>query len=406
MYQNFLLCHNRLASILGFASPMAVQLLGANEHWNSDGTFRTAPKLFYQSYSIHVWDDFSMKPAIYAALPNKKFDTYDIFLNELIMYAKSYGLITYSKDDEVRRQISNILMLPLLPPEEIDLAFADIIEDLSNINEKFLKLTDYILRTYIEEALFPPCFWNLFSFIGVRPKTNNHLEGYHGQLNSHCQTHPNLWAWIRYVQESEESTMVRVEQEHAQQWSTRPKRLTSVTNENILIQAKQDYSDGLLDLKYYQQRLRSLGYRYINVFDTFDKDDLDYEPQQISASTICHHFHEYGYRNVLPRTTHMLTSDDRKRRVQWTKQHQNDDFKRTIFTNESSFQLFRNTIRRWTKHPKNESKCAPKNRQKVRIWGTVSVKDVLTCHTFRFNLDSPYYVYMLKNFLLAAVRHK
>ncbi|CAF4340244.1 unnamed protein product, partial [Rotaria sordida] len=58
MDQNFLFCHNRLASILGFASPMAVQLLGANEHWNSDGTFRTAPKLFYQSYSIHVWDDF------------------------------------------------------------------------------------------------------------------------------------------------------------------------------------------------------------------------------------------------------------------------------------------------------------------------------------------------------------
>ena len=49
-------------------------------------------------------------------------------------------------------------MLLLLPPEEIDLAFADIIEDLSNINEKFLKVTDYILRTYIEEALFPSCF--------------------------------------------------------------------------------------------------------------------------------------------------------------------------------------------------------------------------------------------------------
>ena len=241
MDQNFLFCHNDLASVLGFASSMAVQLLGANEHWNSDETFRTAPKLFYQSYSIHVWDDFSMKPVIYAALPNKKIDTYDILLNELIQYAKSYGislspksiligfemsacktfsknfptakfkgyqfhfaqniwrqlkkkgLITYSKDDEVRRRISNILMLPLLPPEEIDLAFADIIEDLSNTNEKFLKLTDYILRTYIEKALFPPCFWNLFSLIGIRPKTNNHLEGYHGQLNSHGQTHPNLW---------------------------------------------------------------------------------------------------------------------------------------------------------------------------------------------------------------------
>ena len=74
--------------------------------------------------------------------------------------------------------------------------------------------------------------------------------------------------------------MVRVEQEHAQQRSTRPRRLTSVTNENILIQAKQEYFDGLLGRKDYQQRLRALGYQYINVFDTFDKDDLDYEPQQ------------------------------------------------------------------------------------------------------------------------------
>ena len=57
----------------------------------------------------------------------------------------------------------------------------------------------------------------------------------------------------------------------------------------------------------------------------------------------------------------MLTSEDKKRRVQWAKQHKNDDFKRTIFTDESSFQLFRNTIRRWTKHPKKELKCAPKN---------------------------------------------
>ena len=72
MDQSFLFCHNHLSPVLGFASPMAVQLLGANEHWNSDGTFRIAPKLFYQSYSIHVWDDFSMKSVIYAALPNKK----------------------------------------------------------------------------------------------------------------------------------------------------------------------------------------------------------------------------------------------------------------------------------------------------------------------------------------------
>ncbi|CAF4899135.1 unnamed protein product [Rotaria sp. Silwood1] len=61
----------------------------------------------------------------------------------------------------------------------------------------------------------------------------------------------------------------------------------------------------------------------------------------------------------------MLTSDDKKRRVQWAKQHKNDNFTRTIFADEASFQLFRNAIRRWTKHPNTEFKRIPKNRQKV-----------------------------------------
>ncbi|CAF1168507.1 unnamed protein product [Rotaria sordida] len=126
----------------------------------------------------------------------------------------------------------------------------------------------------------------------------------------------------------------------------------------------------------------------------------------VSATTIRRHLHEYGYRNVLPKSTHMLTSDDKKRRVQWAKQHKNDNFTRTIFTDEASFQLFRNTVRRWSKHPNDEYKRIPKNRQKVHVWGAVSVKGVLTCHTFRCNLDGPYYVHILKNFLLPAARRQ
>ena len=33
-------------------------------------------------------------------------------------------------------------------------------------------------------------------------------------------------------------------------------------------------------------------------------------------SIICRYLHEHGYKNVLPTSTHMLTSDDKKRRVQ------------------------------------------------------------------------------------------
>jgi arginine repressor len=48
----------------------------------------------------------------------------------------------------------------------------------------------------------------------------------------------------------------------------------------------------------------------------------------VSATTIRRHLHEYGYRNISSKSTHMLTSYDKKRRVQWAKQHQDDDFKR------------------------------------------------------------------------------
>ncbi|CAF3968764.1 unnamed protein product, partial [Rotaria sp. Silwood1] len=67
----------------------------------------------------------------------------------------------------------------------------------------------------------------------------------------------------------------------------------------------------------------------------------------------------------------MLTVDKKNRRIQWTKDHKDDDFIQTIFTDESSFQLFRNTVRRWTKNHNNALKLVPKNRQKVHVWGAI-----------------------------------
>ena len=73
--------------------------------------------------------------------------------------------------------------------------------------------------------------------------------------------------------------MVWFEQEQTQQRSTRHQSVTSVTNDNILIQAKQEYFDELLNLDGYQKRIHSLCNRYINLFDIIEKDDLDYEPK-------------------------------------------------------------------------------------------------------------------------------
>ena len=61
--------------------------------WNADGTFRTAPKLFLQSYTIHAHNEFSMKPVVFAALPDKSEDTYLILLQSLNIYAEKNNII-------------------------------------------------------------------------------------------------------------------------------------------------------------------------------------------------------------------------------------------------------------------------------------------------------------------------
>ena len=65
----------------------------------------------------------------------------------------------------------------------------------------------------------------------------------------------------------------------------------------------------------------------------------------VSTSRISRHLREYGYENVWPQSTHMLTSDEKHRRVQWAKRHKSDDFTSTTFRDETSCQFFRNAIR-------------------------------------------------------------
>ena len=126
----------------------------------------------------------------------------------------------------------------------------------------------------------------------------------------------------------------------------------------------------------------------------------------VSASTISRRFHEYGYKSILSQSIHILISDEKYRRLQWAKRHKNDDVTRTILTDDASFQVFRNTVRRWTKTPHNELTCSPKNRQKILISDVVSMKGILTYHMLRCNLDDPYYASILEDYLIPAVRRK
>ncbi len=124
----------------------------------------------------------------------------------------------------------------------------------------------------------------------------------------------------------------------------------------------------------------------------------------VSRGTVQRQLHRLGYKNVLPRGTPMLTNEQKERRVEWAMAHKDDDWSRTVFSDETSYQLFRNTIRRWSKYAQEEVKRIPKNKQKIMVWGAFSIKGQISCHSFRTIMDGPLYVKILQEYLLAGAK--
>ena len=186
---------------------------------------------------------------------------------------KKYGLVKLSKQENIRRQIANITSLPMVPKDEINHCMERIIDELCNVDSKFDKLTDYVLNNYIEDTRFPFHIWNRFHSIGERPRTNNHLEGYHRQINARVRTNPDLWTWINEVRSSEKSGMCRYEQEQVQKRTTRSRKIKNIRDDEKLKIAKTKYIQDQ-DFNAYQKVLRTISHRYIFVIKD-DKESSD-----------------------------------------------------------------------------------------------------------------------------------
>jgi hypothetical protein len=68
-------------------------------------------------------------------------------------------------------------------------------------------------------------------------------------------------------------------------------------------------------------------------------------------------------------------------------------------------QLFRNTVRPWSKYPEGEVKWVPKCRQKVMVWEAIGPNGTIGLCLFRETMTAAKYINILKvNLLLAAWR--
>jgi len=87
--------------------------------------------------------------------------------------------VEYTARDSVYEDVRQLLALPYLPAEKISRAFHRIRRH--SVDADLNLLYDYVERTWIGGAQWPPSAWSVFR---ATVRTNNDVEGWHRRLNN------------------------------------------------------------------------------------------------------------------------------------------------------------------------------------------------------------------------------
>lgn len=231
--------------VLMFGTSSNIDILQEHDHWFIDGTFKVAPTVFLQVFTIHALIDGSALPLIYILLPDKSEDSYArIFwkLKELkptlnpssimadfekasqnacsIVFpgAEMVGcyfhlgqnlwrkiqkcnLTTeYSEDENIRIHLKMILALSFVPVADVPMAFEDLVDDCP---PQLKPVIDYWEDNYIgrqrrgrrANPKFSIQIWNMRSRVASHlPRTNNSVEAWHRAFQQTCNhVHPTVY---------------------------------------------------------------------------------------------------------------------------------------------------------------------------------------------------------------------
>jgi transposase len=102
----------------------------------------------------------------------------------------------------------------------------------------------------------------------------------------------------------------------------------------------------------------------------------------VSYSTILRHLKDHGYDKKRPIATPMLTRNHKEKRIEWAQNHMNDDWNRTVFSDETSFWLFSNTVQYWYRGQRPVRRI-PKDRTRINAWGGFCSRGKTSLFCFR-----------------------
>ncbi|CAF3073065.1 unnamed protein product [Rotaria sp. Silwood2] len=254
----------RRQRIILFASNNQLKLLFNSDKILMDGTFSTCPKMFDQVYTIHAIKYEQSFPCVFGLLPNRLKGTYHFMFQELkstatqmqlnftpksimtdfepaligviaaefsgVTHSSCYfhftqavyravqrvGLSTsYNNDDDVKHFCRKLMALPLLPEPIIE----DTYDDLLAATATELK--------------------------------KNLMISFHSRFNRRVQlNHPNIWSFIKFLQEEENRFHHLSIQFHAG-LGTRPKQIKTIAIQRRIDNLGERYYDGVINAMEY-----------------------------------------------------------------------------------------------------------------------------------------------------------
>ena len=113
---------------------------------------------------------------------------------------------------------------------------------------------------------------------------------------------------------------------------------------------------------------------------------------KVSHVTIGKYLSQSNWVNKTKQKLPMMTEVHRKKRLDWCLKNRNTDWSRVVFTDESSFQMFGNSIKFWMRKNKPLYQRVPKFGPKSMVWGAISLRGASCLKFFSGTVNSDAYI--------------
>ncbi|CAF4772830.1 unnamed protein product [Rotaria socialis] len=210
--------------------------LSNSEFWHADGTFKIAPHLFYQLYTIHGVICGRALPSVYCIISGKSEEIYGEII-DVVMQHISQRPISITTDYE--KAVHNVIKkkLPMATVQGCFFHFKQCLwRQINSHGLQKLFVDDRQVRRYLKNfgclALIPEQFvieefeklqvdspdsldaiWSCFSRLDNQlPRTNNSNEDWHRAVQHSVRLNPSIYESIKDLQMEQHATLVMAEQ--------------------------------------------------------------------------------------------------------------------------------------------------------------------------------------------------